>query len=218
MNVDVLIPTLDISNVKVPECLAKFRIVTSSIKGMDKARNDLAKRSKAKYLLYVDSDVCITRDAFEKYVLTAIKDDVIIAYEGEGHHSVCTRVFGVPRNVLFLIGGFDESFDIGEDQEIGYRLKAFGFPIRWIPKMALEHREHSHKGRWKKTYRMIARLALRYKKPKILFLFKRKSAPFGMVFMVFSFFFYFFRNRRKNIDFSRRSWFSDPKGYCPRRS
>jgi len=136
----------------------------------------------------------------EKHILTAIEDGAIVAYEGEGHSSVCTRVFGVPRNILFSVGGFDESFDVGEDLEIGFRLKAFGFHIRRIPKKALKHREHSHKGRWKNTYTMIARLALRYKKPKILFLFKRKSAPLGLVFTVFSFFFYLFRNKRESID------------------
>jgi len=200
--VDVLIPTLAPSNVKVLECLEGFHVIVSSVKGISKARNDLAKRSKAEYLLYVDDGVDVSRDTFERYISPAIEDNAIVAYEGEGHPSICTRIFGIPRNVMFFIGGFDESFDIGEDLEIGYRLMAFGFPVRWIPTELVMHKNHYKRSRWKMTYKIIARLALRYKKPKILFLLKqkRKSAPLGIVVTVFSFFFYLFRNKRESID------------------
>jgi len=142
--VEVLIPSVDGAS-SSPPCFRGCGVLISTLPGRAVARNDLAKRSQADYLLFLDGDIKISEEVFKRFLEPAIKSRRVVAYEG-GNPILCSRVLGIPKDLLFSVGGFDESFDVGEDQELGYALLRQGWKIHKIPRDCIQHVAHRRSG------------------------------------------------------------------------
>ena len=194
---DVLIPTLK-STVNVPSGLKDMQAHLCDLPGRSRARNSLSKIAESEYLLFIDDDIEFSKEIFEKYILPNVENNQIISYEG--NNVLCTRVLGIPKELFFLVDGFDTTFNVGEDIEFGYRLMTYGLKINKIPKKDIIHCGKNHSSSWISNYLVRVRLVLRYKKYEyFLPLGNYKEYPKGLVTMIFGFYRYFFDNKRKGI-------------------
>lgn len=201
---DVLIPALKEADLNVPRfLLKKARIITSDVKGIARARNLMISVSDKSYLVFLDSDVNISKEVFDKWLVPAMKEKRIVAYEGN-NPVLCSRVLGVPRDVIVEAGGFDESFSRGEDQELGYRLESMGYRWEKVPNDEIEHKKHRKRGGWFSAFKIEARFLLRYGKFQRS-CFKRKSAPLGVLVFLGSLVYFFFKNKRRGLTFDFES-------------
>ena len=173
----------------------QIETLVSSVKGRAKARNALAHKSKGSYLLFIDSDVELTDKVLTQYIKPAFESDSVVAYMGF-NRKLCTRIFGIPRNLFYKIGGFDETFDLGEDIEIGFRLEKSGIPIKLVPKELVKHLRRKTSFSWSVSYLIRARLAIRYHAYHLLLPINRKNDAIGFPLLVAAFYRYFFRNAR----------------------
>ena len=196
--ISLLIPSLEPEKVRVGYAVGQIEILLSSVKGRAKARNALALRSQGSYLLFVDSDVELSREVVSHYIRPAYASNTVISYEGN-NQKLCTRIFGIPRDLFFKIGGFDETFDLGEDLEIGYRLEKCGIKSEIIPKERVKHLKKETSFRWFVSYLIRARLSLRYHAYRLLLPVNRKNDVMGFPILVTAFYRYFFDNRRENV-------------------
>ena len=169
----------------------------SYVKGLGKARNDLVKRSRNAYLLFVDCGVSFSKHTFEAYIKPAIQRREILMYQGE-NRVLCTRVFGIPRGLFMNLAGFDESFHFGEDIEFGCRIEEW-MSKTIIPKDLIDHREHQDRSSYLDNLRVRTRVALRYSRFDLLKP-QRKKDLFGIFVIPFLCFYYWKNNERKDID------------------
>lgn len=182
----------------MPYGVGQIETMVSSVKGRAKARNALAVRSHGSYLLYVDSDVELSKEVVQNYIKPAFAFNKAISYEGY-NQKLCTRIFGIPRDLFFRIGGFDETFDLGEDLEIGYRLEKQGIEIEKIPNRCVAHLRRKTSFSWFVSYLVRARLALRYHAYSLLLPVNRKSDLLGLPILVAAFYRYILDSKRKNV-------------------
>ena len=190
-----MIPSLEPKKVIVKCKAGQIETLVSSVRGRAKARNALARRSKGSYLLFIDSDVEISDEVLKQYIKPAFESNSVIAYSGE-NRKLCTRIFGIPRNLFYKIGGFDETFDLGEDLEIGFRLEKFGISPKLIPKEMIKHLKRETSFEWRVSYFIRARLAIRYRAYHLLLPIGRKNDMLGFPLLVAAFYRYFLKNAR----------------------
>lgn len=77
-----------INNSKIPNLLNCYYLVLDNNIGRSAIRNKLADRAKYEYLLFIDSDMLVTRDTFiQNYLSTCEKYDVV--YGGIEYHTIC---------------------------------------------------------------------------------------------------------------------------------
>lgn len=169
----------------------------SYVKGLGKARNDLVKRSKNEYLLFVDCGVSFSRHTFEAYIKPAIERREVLIYRGE-NTTLCTKVFGIPRGLFLNLAGFDETFHFGEDIEFGCRIETW-MSKTIIPKDLIDHKEHQERSNYLDHLRVRTRLALRYSRFDLLKP-QRKKDLFGMFIIPFICLYYWRNNGRKDIE------------------
>jgi hypothetical protein len=134
---------------------------------------------------------------FNTYIKPAIKERKLLIYKGE-NNVLCTKVLGIPRKLFYDLGGFDETFHIGEDLEFGSRIPAWVERLE-IPKSLVEHAEHEKRGNYFNDLCVRVRLALRYKRIELLGI-KRKKDVFGIFLIPFLLIYYTVNNKRKNIN------------------
>lgn len=179
------------------EIINPSEIIRSYVKGLGKARNDLVIRSNNDYLLFVDCGIRFSKTTFETYIKPAIKERKILMYKGE-NNVLCTKIFGIPRKLFCELGGFDETFHIGEDLEFGLRIPADAEKIE-IPQSLIDHLEHEKRGKYLNDLCVRVRLALRYNRLDLLKI-QRKKDFLGIFLMPFLLAYYAFNNKRKNIN------------------
>lgn len=162
----IVVPTLK-DKVKLPDFLYKNRVILSRSKGRSRGRNDGALKCNSDFILFVDDDASFSEETYRKYILDVLSNnpDVVVSYEG--NPILCTRIMGISRDLFLRLGGFDETFEIAEDVEFGYRVLEAGYKINYIPSDLVIHREH-HRARNALWYRMTGykyaiKLLLRYK-------------------------------------------------------
>lgn len=179
--------------------------VCSYSQGLGVARNNLIKASKEPYLLFVDCGVTFSRSVFENYIKPAIKHRKLLLYKGE-NGILCTKVLGLPRWIALRVGGFDESFHIGEDLEFGLKLQNFykSIPlikdnIVVIPNNLVDHKQHEERGSYFKSLCVRVRCAIRYRRWDLVKP-QRKKDAFGVFALPFLLLIYLFSNRRLNIN------------------
>lgn len=203
----VLIPVKDRFR-KLPretvEMVNPKELVMSFVKGLGKARNDLAKHSKAPYLLFIDTEVSFSKDTFETFILPAIQEKKLLIYKGN-NDVMCTKVFGISRKLFYLLGGFDETFHFGEDIEFGLRLKTYGSleDATVIPTNLIEHSSHKETGSYLVSLCVRARCAFRYEAYWLLDHMRKKDYV-GRLLLPFIFVRYLLYNPRQNILLKRK--------------
>jgi len=161
----IVVPTLK-DKVELPDFLYKNRVILSRSKGRSRGRNDGALKCNSEFILFVDDDADFTEETYRKYILDVLikNPDTVISYEAS---ILCTRVMAVSKNLFFKLGGFDETFEIAEDMDFGYRVIKAGFKIKYIPRDLVIHREHrSPNAIWCKMvrYKYAVKFLLRYKR------------------------------------------------------
>jgi predicted glycosyltransferase involved in capsule biosynthesis len=167
------------------------------VKVLGKARNDLVKHSKNNYLLFVDCGIYFSKTTFETYIKPAIQKRELLIYRGE-NNILCTKVFGISRKFFYDLGGFDETFHIGEDLEFGLRIPSWIKRIE-IPKCLVDHREHEKRANYLNNLCVRVRLALRYNRSDLLKV-QRKKDFLGVFLIPFLLTYYVWNNKRRNID------------------
>ena len=179
------------------ELINPLEVCRSYVKGLGKARNDLVTRSKNGYLLFVDCGISFSKTTFETYIKPAIENRKLLIYRGE-NNVLCTKIFGIPRKLFCDLGGFDETFHIGEDLEFGLRIPPKIERIE-VPKDLVEHMEHEKRGNYLNDLSVRVRLALRYNLLDLLKI-RRKKDVVGVFFIPFLLIYYARNNKRKNIE------------------
>jgi len=172
-----------------------------------------ARKAKGDFLLFIDDDTYFSEETYRKYILDVFlkhPNDIVCA----DHPILSTRVLGISKKLFFDLGGFDESFETGEDADLGFRALERGIKIRKIPKSVIFHREHptvSDRRELLLRCKNKIRYALKYGKawisgdnvqkitPKSFFELMIKSRTKGManviklVTSILSFYYYFFK-------------------------
>jgi len=197
----VLVPCLDKTediNKETLKMINPIEITKSYTSGLGKARNDLVKNSENKYLFFVDCGVSFSKKTYKKLLGPAIKNKKIIVYRGE-NGILCTKILGLPRRVFLSVGGFDESFHIGEDMEFGFRLQHWLKEGEYVevPKELLDHREYKERGSYFTSLKVRVRCALRYRRFDLLKI-QRKKDFYGVFFIPFILSFYLLNNKRRS--------------------
>lgn len=139
-------------------------------KGAAHARNRGAEASQGDMLLFIDADVEVYADNFEKVVKTFSENPEISAlfgsyddhpgslnffsqYKNLFHHyihqtslneaSTFWSAFGaIKKDVFFEIGEYNEDTRMMEDIELGYKLKTKGYKIRLDKDIRVKHLKH----------------------------------------------------------------------------
>lgn len=141
--ISVIIPSLEKELPPLPAWIKALssEVILSSVKGRSRARNQGAKRSSGDYLLFLDSDAILPEAGIVEYVerreIFSLGTNPVF----------CSRVLGIPREIFFDVGGFDESFNVGEDRELGLRLLLGGHSYTLISPELVKHREHGRPGK-----------------------------------------------------------------------
>lgn len=207
----LLTPALNVAETLEPsvlEIVQPKEQTYSYVKGLGKARNNLVKNSENPYLLFVDCGVSFSRSTFDSVIKKAVKNRGVVFYRGE-NGVLCTKVLGLPRWLFLKVGGFDESFHIGEDLEFGLRLfrllkdnsvldASLKFRTFIIPNNEVDHRKHEERGSYFDGLKVRVRCALRYRYWNFLVP-QRKKDVGGMFLVPFLLAYYVFNNKR--VDF-----------------
>lgn len=115
------------------------QFLSTSTKGLSKARNELASRAEGQILLFADDDVTLTQEGWN--MVTRIKPHEICMTEGTNHP--ISRVMSVHADTFWDIGGFDESIIYnGEDLDFYIRANE-NFNVKILPKEYTMHQDHT---------------------------------------------------------------------------
>jgi len=143
ITVSVVIPTLKPSQISLKNYFFPYvtEVIVDSSPGRSKARNHGAKKAHGDFLLFIDDDAKISQETYVNYILDTFLNHprTIVCAE---HPVLSTRIMGVRKDLFLSLGGFDETFETGEDADFGFRAIRENVAIRKIPRELIIHIPH----------------------------------------------------------------------------
>lgn len=182
-NEDELRETVNFFKFIIPEEYRPLEIISTNSKGLGYARNKLLSMVTTSYLLFLDTNVTFTEDVFERYIQPALDTGNVLLYKGE-NNILCTKILGINTILLrHYLNGFDSSFHIGEDLELGCKMalnvQKYGVfnkeHVIYIPSNAISHKKHKRKYSYLDNLRVRVRLALRYNDNSLIKIQRKKD-------------------------------------------
>lgn len=135
---------------------ASFSIIEQANFGFGAGHDRAIRSSKSDFLLISNIDLEFTLDCIEVVVATACTDDPEVAawefrqvpYEHPKHYDPVTLETNWQSHACVLmrraayeqVGGYDDQiFMYGEDVELSYRFRSYGFVLRYCPSAVVRH-------------------------------------------------------------------------------
>jgi glycosyltransferase involved in cell wall biosynthesis len=185
----VALIVVDASDDATPDLVRAQRPERSTIlqraAGIAEARQIGAQAAQTEWLLFTDADISFGEDYFER--LRAIRGDADVIYGTKLSQDEFARYYrcfrwgqglidrlGIPaasgsnllirRMALDAVGGFDLALTVNEDSEIAWRIKQYGFRVRFCSALEVYERDHRRlrKGVVRKTLHSLLRCLLLY--------------------------------------------------------
>lgn len=118
-------------------------VVVSRLKGISKARNDVARRGHGDLLVFLDDDIAFSEDFLNDLVNFVGSTRNVFVALGDSPSECVSRVLVVKKKDFFDIGGFDENIRVsGEDWDFGVRAQNKGYVKVLFPRNSVQHYEH----------------------------------------------------------------------------
>lgn len=185
-------------------------IISTNVKGLGYARNRLLSRVTTPYVLYLDTGVFFDENFFDLYIKPAIDGKKTLIYKGN-NNVLCTKIFGIQTITLkCLLKGFDNTFHIGEDLELGFAIGLNNFEYGmlkpektvFVPEYAVKHKQDSEYD-YLDNLRVRVRLALRYKDKNILKI-QRKKDFYGVFLIPYIEIYYWIKGNARSCYFDEK--------------
>ena len=142
LSYSLLIPTIknSIKTTDDPLLLWKIdEVFTSKVKGIGKARNELAARATGDVLVYADDDIMIQTDAW--IYVENLPPRAVLMVQGRNHP--ISRFMAVHRDTFEEIGGFDEYLTRNaEDYDFYMTALRKGIQVIEMPSYCITHIPH----------------------------------------------------------------------------
>jgi hypothetical protein len=140
--ISIIIPTSKSSVLtfeSLKECPVPYQLVTSSYKGVGKARHYGVCAAKNDLVVMFDDDLIVKPEIW-KHILKLKQTEFILTHVGE---HLSTRVFAIHKMPYLEIGGFDTNIKyIFEDGEFAIRAKTFGLTLKVLSHDFIIHKDH----------------------------------------------------------------------------
>lgn len=120
-------------------------------------------------LMQLDADICQSEDIYSLWELRQFPYEHPKFYEAVTHETTWSSgaAFAIKRNVFAEVGGFDDGiFMYAEDVDLSWRLRSFGYRLRYVPKAVIYHYSYETSGQIKPNQYLnsvINNLLLRYR-------------------------------------------------------
>ena len=155
MKVSIIIPTVKNELVTVESlkhCPVPYQLILSRKFGLGYARNHGARQAKHSLLVFLDDDLTLKQEIWEK-ILTTRKGEFRMTKD-RYNDLPCTRVTAIHSEDFWRIGGFDESIKfIGEDRVFYIEAIQHGLKFSEVPMKFVVHKPHEP--RWRNKYETI---------------------------------------------------------------
>lgn len=138
----------------------ELRVLRQPAAGIPAARNRGWQEAAAPLVAFTDDDCVATEDWLSELVATAGDGEevivqgrtelapgdaekvgpfsrVLVISEPNSYYATCNILY--PRKLIERLGGFDESFETGEDTDLGWRAQAAGADYRFVPRAVVHH-------------------------------------------------------------------------------
>jgi glycosyltransferase involved in cell wall biosynthesis len=179
---------VDASQDGTPELIEAHRpertLVLRHPGGVSEARQVGAEATKTPWVLFSDADVIFPPDYFGR-LASYTRYDVVYGpklstgefasyYRWSARGQGLLHRLGIPaasgsnllvsRHAFFATGGFDLQLSCNEDTELVWRIKQRGYPVLFVPELAVYARDHRRleRGALRKTTHSLVRYTLLY--------------------------------------------------------
>jgi biofilm PGA synthesis N-glycosyltransferase PgaC len=168
--------TLSIVNSYAPKMSMQVKVLSQKWEGMGKSRNVIAKNATGRYIIWVDSDMVLSKEFVREQIEFMEKDKRVGIAKGKYGILPCDSLVATLENMSFVtenfqfepgtggsiyrvealrrIGYFDDSLKhAGEDQDAAFRIKAAGWSLQRTQAIFYERPKMTWKNLWSKYFR-----------------------------------------------------------------